>query len=555
MLKQEDLSFSSMKARINKAGNLLYQYRACNRNAATIWDIENIRHGVVYARTPLLMNDPYDSQIGFSTDKVYSELIDLVLNQIDPPLDNNLRVIFSSLLKYRVLGKTISFFKALNGLKKYISIQSTVAHVPRANLQQFVLENADRLYKKCPADVKKLFSRETFVAFSLLIKNYHNIEIDEELLLDILKADELLKNLEKKVITVRDSIYLPFIKDFLSKLTVTCFSASSWDNQLMWAHYANSYSGICVEYDFEKMCKYIGFVFPVEYSSERPTLSLADLGFEKIEVDDDGKWKTSETNMSAIISYLLTKNKCWEYEKEWRIINQGQEPNTPIFVDVPFVKSITLGLNLDEMCKYLIWDLCKEKQIECYQLVINQYDYLLTRERLTEESFPFDENKELAYINLLSEHIAALQEKITNSSKIAVASMENGDIEVDATINVLSSALDFLSDIYFVKASFNRCCKNMNPQAEEIAPDSQIGTSIIQMNDFIEQTKAAAEAIDKCMPKLLLSGRMTLTDYRKIHEVIKNILEMVSKHNDCPWYKINRPKQNSQLDCSKSAPL
>lgn len=68
----------------------------------------------------------------------------------------------------------------------------------------------------------------------------------------MLNMEDSLKLLEEKVVEVRDQIYLPFIKEFLSKLTAVCFSASGWDNQLMWAHYANSYSGICVEYDFEK---------------------------------------------------------------------------------------------------------------------------------------------------------------------------------------------------------------------------------------------------------------------------------------------------------------
>lgn len=237
MLKREDMSFPAMKAQISKAGNLLYQYRACRRDAATIWDIENLRHGVVYARTPLLMNDPFDSQVGFSAEKVYDEFISLLLDQINPPLDTNIKAIFSSLLKYRMLGKTVGFFKALNSLKKYVLIQSAIAHVAVDNLQQFVLSKADRLYKKCPTEIKQYFNRETFVAFALLAKSYHNVEIEEKTLIDALKLDQILEDLEKRVLEVRDDIYIPFIKDFLSKLTVTCFSASGWDNQLMWSHY------------------------------------------------------------------------------------------------------------------------------------------------------------------------------------------------------------------------------------------------------------------------------------------------------------------------------
>lgn len=536
MLRQEDISFPKMKAQIGKAGNLLYQYRACRRDASTIWDIENLRHGVVYARTPLLMNDPFDSQVGFSAEKVYDELISILLNQISPPLETNLRAIFGSLLKYRMVGKTVGFFKALNSLKKYILAQSAIAHVAVANLQPFVLSNADRLYKKCPTEIKNYFNRETFAAFALIVKNYHNVEIEEKVLVDALKMDESLEKIEKKVLEARDEIYIPFIRDFLSKLTVTCFSASGWDNQLMWSHYASSYSGICVEYDFERMNNFIGFVFPVEYSAERPTLSLSDLGLDKMEKGEDGGWKTGETKISAILSYLLAKNKCWDYEEEWRIINQGDEPNKAAFVDVPFVKSITLGLNLDDLCKYLIWDVCKEKGIECYQLVINQSNYLLTRELLTEDDFAFDAAKEFAYINLLSEHTVSLQEKMSSDTKIAVEAMKKGDFEADAAHGTLVLTLDFLSDIYFIKTSFNRCCINLDTQGDEISPETQIGTAIVQMNEFIEKAKINAETVIANIPKVLLSGKMSIDDFRAINETAKNILEMVEKHDSYPWY-------------------
>ena len=539
MLKNEALSFTAMKSEISKAGNLLYQYRPCRRDVATIWDIENIRHGVVYARTPLLMNDPFDSQVGFSAEKIYDEFITLLLDQIDLPLDINLKAIFTSLLKYRMLGKTVSFFKALNVLKGYILMQSIIAHVAVANLPQFVVGNVDRLYKKCPPEVKFFFNRESFLAFSLLVKNYHKIEIDEKTLTEALKLDELLASLEDKVTNLRDETYIPFIKDFLSKLTVTCFSASGWDNQLMWSHYANSYSGICVEYDFSKMDEFIGFILPVTYSNERPTLSLSDLGLDEYKKDENGNWTVDEVDISAILSYLSAKNKCWDYEEEWRIINQVDEPYKSVFVKVPFVKSITLGLNLDDMCKYLIWDVCKEQGIECYQLVINQSNYLLSRDRLTDESFAFNASRELAYIELLSKHTITLQEKMSVNTQIVVDAMHRGNFEADATINTLSSTLDFLSDIYFLKTSFNRYCVNMNTQQDEIAPGTQIGTAIIQMNDFIEKAKIGAETINSSIPNIMLSQKMSANDFRVIYRATKDKLEMVEKHNECPWYSVS----------------
>ena len=57
--------YNQMMHEIKKSGGLFYQYRPCNRSYTTIYDIDNIRNGVAFARPPLDMNDPFDSQIGF----------------------------------------------------------------------------------------------------------------------------------------------------------------------------------------------------------------------------------------------------------------------------------------------------------------------------------------------------------------------------------------------------------------------------------------------------------------------------------------------------------
>lgn len=154
-----------MKADIGKAGNLFYQYRACRRDAETIYDIENIRHGQVYARTPLQMNDPFDSMIGFSPEKIYDECIDLVLSQAKLSMDQNVILILKNILKYRVIGKTIEFIGALNKLKKYIFTQSVISHVSPDNFPQFIAGNMDKLYRKCPPEIKQYFNNNKYSLF------------------------------------------------------------------------------------------------------------------------------------------------------------------------------------------------------------------------------------------------------------------------------------------------------------------------------------------------------------------------------------------------------
>lgn len=536
MNNPDELSMQKMKNDIAKAGNLFYQYRACRRDAATIYDIENIRHGVVYAQTPLRMNDPFDSMIGFSVEKIYDECIDIVIDQVDPTMDQQLKLVIKNLLKNRIIGKTIGFINALNKLKKYIFTQSIIAHITTTNLPQFVAKNLDKLYNKAPIEIKKHLNKDAFFAFALIIKDYQNEEIEEKTIVEALKMEDVLKNLEEAIERIKNDTYLPFLKTFLSKLTVTCFSASGWDNQLMWSHYANSYSGICVEYDFEKMDKFIGFVYPVKYSSIRPTISLKDLGLAELKKDEDGKLITEEVNINAIFAALLAKNKCWNYEEEWRIINVEGEPYTPLFVEAPFIKSITLGLQLDDMCKQLLWDVCQERNIECYQLVVNTSDYSLNRELLTSEDFIFDKEKEERYINLLCEHTVPLGEKITVNCNALTDAIKEGNFEPSSMINVLTFTLDYLSDVYFLKIAFNRFCRFTDTPMSEIADDTEIGIAISQIESFIVESKTVIKNFEDSLIGLRLMNKITSNDLSSAKKYIADIKEMYDKHDELNWY-------------------
>lgn len=538
MNNTEEFSFPEMKKAITRAGNLFYQYRACRRDASTIYDIENIRHGVVYARTPLEMNDPFDSMIGFSVEEIYEECIDLALEQVDTTLDHELKLVIKNLLKYRLLGETLSFVDSLNKLKKYILTQSIIAHVPLANFAPYIVRDVDKLYKKCPCEIKRYLTKEAFLFFALMIKDYKNDEIEESTIVETLKMEDVLKELEVVVTNSRDNIYLPFIKDFLSKLTVSCFSASGWDNHLMWSHYANCYSGICVEYDFEKMNEFIGFMYPVDYSDIRPTVSLKDMGLNKFEKDAEGNLITDEVNIKAIFSYLLKKNKCWSYEKEWRLVNVEGEPYTPLFINAPFVKSITIGLNLDDMCKQLLWDVCQERNIECYQLIINASDYTLSRELLTSESFIFDKEKEEQYINLIAEHTVILSEKMKTNTQSLIKAIEDGNFEATSMINVLTYMLDFLSDAYFMKISFNRFCKNTGATTDDVISNEQISTGVSQIIAMVSKTKIEIESVESSVLNLMLLKKITQKDMIDAKKLISGIKEMIKKHEEIKWFAL-----------------
>ncbi|MDY5807475.1 MAG: DUF2971 domain-containing protein [Lachnospira sp.] len=524
-------NFEDMKQGIAKAGGLFYQYRPCRRDVATIYDIENIRHGVVYAQTPLNMNDPFDSMIGYSPEKMYEDCISMLVEELDIE-DNNIKIIIAQLLKYKSVGKLAEFISLLNELKKFLFSRQVVMHQVNVPIVIFIRQNLNILYAKCPKKIKNILSKEIFAAFLLIVSQMEKVDITEENLSDMFKLDKILDELYNKAIEVRDNIYIPSLRTFLAKLTVSCFSVSGWDNQLMWSHYANSYSGICIEYDFNQIKDAIGFIYPVEYTTERPTLSLQDLGVKGFDLGAETSIRSCEPNMGAILSYLLEKNVCWNYEKEWRIINVGEE-NTPLFINLPFVKSITFGMNIDPICKHLLWDICKEKGIECYEIVIGTENFELSRKQLTKEDFTYDIDMEVKYIEVLFNQLTVISERIGKMGESIEDEIKNGDCSNVSPM--LADIVDMLSNSYYLKISINRICDNESEELSIEGMPEEILESISQVNTFVAQVKDTYVSLQENVPKFWLSGLIRGNEYAVIKRQISDIHELVEKYENIKW--------------------
>ncbi len=534
VLKYMEPKFEDMKNAIEKAGRLFYQYRPCRRDVATIYDIENIRHGVVYAQTPLNMNDPFDSMIGYSPEKIYENCIALLMDAVKID-DDNTKIILEQMLKYKALGKFAELLYNLNELKKYIFTSQVIMHQTKIPIMIFIRQNFKGLYSKCPYSIKRAFSREVFLVLALIVSQMDKVDITEQTLNDILHMDELLEELHDKVIEVKDTVYVPHIKKFLSQLTVSCFSVSGWDNQLMWSHYANSYAGICIEYDFSKIEQFIGFIYPVEYVVQRQTLSLNDIGINGISSDIDISIDYGEPNMMTLFKYLLAKNKCWEYEKEWRIINSGVE-NTPMFLDLPYVKSITFGLNIDPICKLLLCDVCQEKGIECYEIVINTEDFSLSRKQLAQEDFAYDMEVETEYINMLFQQMNVLSERMNKRGTEFTDNGANSDFTLLKPM--LFDALDMLTNAYFLKFSLNRLNDNSEEELTRADIPEVIMETVKQLEIFICQVKETTGSLNETLPSLIFGGALSASDYQVVKKQLIDLKELVEKFEKIDWNPI-----------------
>ncbi|EGR3003269.1 DUF2971 domain-containing protein [Vibrio parahaemolyticus] len=108
-------------------------------------------------------------------------------------------------------------------------------------------------------------------------------------------------------------------------------------NHLMWTHYANSHSGFCLEFESDFLSGEGCALYPAEYMSDYPILSIAELRdwqYQKIAQSIPNCTLVSmhmaykkhfnplrfELSQLLLTEALLAKHESWKYEEEWRYI-------------------------------------------------------------------------------------------------------------------------------------------------------------------------------------------------------------------------------------------
>lgn len=122
---------------------------------------------------------------------------------------------------------------------------------------------------------------------------------------------------------------------------IKCFTEKN-NNNLMWAHYADSYKGICVEYDIKRITdeEVLKSLFPVVYSKERDVFVSSDLlaayfrGDKELLATKDSK------------GVFLQKLFDWRDEKEWRIckMNHSLSEEVGVKFEFPYISAIYTGI-------------------------------------------------------------------------------------------------------------------------------------------------------------------------------------------------------------------
>lgn len=130
----------------------------------------------------------------------------------------------------------------------------------------------------------------------------------------------------------------------MNKIKIACVTTTPY-NQLMWSHYANKHTGLCIEYDISNI-----------FSNKDCTISKI-LYRDSMQFNiDDLLFIQENKNKMNMLDIFSIKHKSWNYEDEYRILYNGDNDNNGKHLELS-IKSIYFGFNTDEQYKKLIIDI------------------------------------------------------------------------------------------------------------------------------------------------------------------------------------------------------
>jgi hypothetical protein len=133
---------------------------------------------------------------------------------------------------------------------------------------------------------------------------------------------------------------------------------------LMWSHYADCHTGICLQLKIPKSNK----LYKVQYSQTRPQFFFADA---REQDRDDARFR------DAIIGTLTTKSLHWEYEREWRCIDFDGPGERPL--PERMLTGIIFGCRTSDLDKEMVkaWIEFRGHPIDLFQAVEKDGEFAL----------------------------------------------------------------------------------------------------------------------------------------------------------------------------------
>lgn len=151
------------------------------------------------------------------------------------------------------------------------------------------------------------------------------------------------------------------VGNVMNKHGICCFSKKNAD-LLMWSHYADSHTGICLGFDVKKDSGFFTFPINVNYQDAYP----------KIDISEEGNYKV------YVNTLMSTKYSEWSYEEEVRIM---KDSNKAYSFKPSALVSVTFGCKVEdaviEEVKHVVETNPNLKHVKFYKAVIDETDFKL----------------------------------------------------------------------------------------------------------------------------------------------------------------------------------
>lgn len=342
------------------------------------YTIENIENGIIHFSNPQSFNDPFDCACGIDFDKT---LKDTVLEKAINFLGDDVHLLFysnnieSDLKEEEINSIKKRFFKDLE------IDENTIDNLNEKQIQEKMLKYFS--FRASSMNNPLNFSELEYYQILSKLDIFNNSAFLNDLNDNFL---DLLKQISDCISSIRpNNEYNIELKEFenyiaqcfvklkkvvINSLGIICLS-ESYDNVLMWAHYSNKHTGICVEYDFTNVDEMLlSSLLPVEYKKERPIVT-------------NDLYKDKKKLSFNLLSSSYIKSKDWKYEKEWRILLPLKYLDENLNYKSPKITKVFFGLNVEEEqfkeYKNRIHEF--DSNIECLQLQMHYKNYSLVEKK------------------------------------------------------------------------------------------------------------------------------------------------------------------------------
>jgi hypothetical protein len=236
------------------------------------------------------------------------------------------------------------------------------------NLQEDIAP--ERIEVKVPVRLYRY--RNLGLEFELTQREIDTIKLQYVWASDYQNLNDPMEGLYRPNINRSKSVYQETIRKIFNQKRassgISCFSETN-DNELMWAHYAENYAGLCVEYS--------GGVIEQGQNTNH--------GWVRVIYGDEPPQFNAEQLMNyvqAARTILSHKKSSWAYEREWRLV--GPTGKT-VFSNQP-VRAIYFGSRTPAHVRLNFIAQLQETGIEFFNVVISGYKHEWTKTSIQNES-------------------------------------------------------------------------------------------------------------------------------------------------------------------------